>query len=121
MPVDGAAAAGCDPPKLKPKPPFEAPLAVLFEDTFAKGLLTGVEAEKAKPVSAPPLPNPPKDTFGEPFPIGGVPFVGGKLWAPLEKRPGCGVEGDGPKLVVGRAVEPPAPDLAPLPFAALIL
>lgn len=86
--VDGAAAAGCDAPKLNPKPPFEVPLVVLLEDTFAKGLFTGTAGEKAKPGSALPLPKPPKDTLGDPFPIGGAPFVGGKLWAPLEKRPG---------------------------------
>lgn len=91
MPVGGAAAAagGCDPPKLNPKLPFDAPLAALLEDMLENGLFTGVDEEKPKPGSPPPPPNPPNDTFGDPFPIGGVLFVGGKLWAPLVKRPGC--------------------------------
>jgi hypothetical protein len=115
IPVDGAA-AGCDPPKLNPKPPLDAPLVVEL-DIFAKGLFTGADAEKSKPELPLPLPNPPKDTFGDPLPIEAAPFVGGKLWAPFVKRPCCGVEDDGPKLVVGRAGAPPGL----LPFAALIL
>jgi hypothetical protein len=116
MLVDGACeAAGCDCPKLKPKPLVDVPF-VTFADGFANGLFTGADGEKSNP-TLPPLPNPPNDTFGEPFPLGGVPFVGGKLWEPLVKRPGCGV-GDTPKLFVGRVAAAPA---GRLPFAALIL
>jgi hypothetical protein len=102
----GCEVAGWEPPKLNilpdagaagvvfwlapnTNPPDPAPFVEEAEFAFANGLFMPLlPDEKSKvdpppplPNPVPPLPNPPNDTFGEPLPTDGVPFVGGKLEA----------------------------------------